>query len=72
LKYEHDIKYCLPNIPRVFLAKHERNLQSTFDILHNVIGLSHELLSKFPSVLIGNLKIVCKHHSLQICLNLIL
>jgi hypothetical protein len=41
---------------RVFLSKHEKKLQDTFNLLHNDIGLSHELLSKFPSALLGKNK----------------
>jgi len=49
-----EMRKILLTTPKVFMEKDSETIQERFDILHNEIGYSHELITKLPQCLLGD------------------
>ena len=49
-----EVRKILLTTPKVFMEKDSETIQERFDVLHNEIGYSHELITKLPQCLLGD------------------
>uniref|UniRef100_A0A8C8RWZ9 Transcription termination factor 3, mitochondrial n=1 Tax=Pelusios castaneus TaxID=367368 RepID=A0A8C8RWZ9_9SAUR len=62
LGFRHnEIQHIVSKVPRILTAN-KRKLTETFDYLHNVMGITHHLLLKFPQVLNSKVLKVKERH----------
>jgi len=48
---QNEAKYLLVNCPDLYWQKIENTLQASFDMVHHTMGLSHEAILQYPSIL---------------------
>ncbi len=58
-----ECKRMLLNHPEIYMQKFEDKLHDAFDVLHNDVGFSHEMLARFPEAMTARSALECRHRN---------